>query len=1137
MESIPTEQRHSSPYLEQVLQALDAARKQALEELQQQAEDIREWCTTTTQNTCKSLTEEYKYMTLVGKRKNSYEKVTLGLLCPPSTKKKRSTSNNRKSKKVDKLHCLKDQETAGREQDNHQQMEEDPYEFKEDEEEEEEAVKQRRKRRSKASNQQKWEAPRQSRRSKRGHSKLSEHKITVEKKSHGSVDLDSLSPYSRAIAQGRSPTKYETYCRVCKKTDYEDLLLLCDHCDDAFHTFCCNPRLQSVPEGDWFCPKCTNNATVDTTNRWNMDVDNSIQDKPVEVANSDVQQEQQCGKNDISLETQVKDDDEKEATDKKELNHCEEPLTLNNSESSALQIRRPRKARKGSKRVEKTESSNKSTKAVGKRGRPRKEQSQAKDLVTSHPKQEGSFSDYLDGIAAIMEGEISEQASLNKNNSNNVAISKQQESLQVEKSGLTSSGDSVSSLHLGTIMKPLEEAHNSEQENNEKQLSPKYHSHRMSSIEDDCKTPGRKPQENLSSRKERTQERYVNVHREDETEQSNTKENVAVVEKVWQMFNIDSTGSVAVEETSKTPSSKAVGKGVQAVTKTSERKLQSLTESIYKKKKKIGRVGDKSSGLVGLESISNLSTALFSKLDNTTRDIQGEEKPLEVHGTEENPTQAVVDVDNATLSPAEKKGKEEKVSNPNSRDLSEMQPLKLSSPPEEADDTHSQPQVTSKPLSNNSRAAELRSKIQRLRSNQEEVQPSSDPKSVGSSSKEDNSSAEKVKTPQVGIFKRIASLFGSPSPFKKASPPESKAVEGPTQESTQLLVDPTSPNSRHHLTSVKSSPSKTSEKSGLPVAPSKGSNIVTSFSSFLSNNGREKKNEDPNKKEVKSVGTNTKMVEEKLAQMDAKKKAIQEQKRRENEEKLRRAEERRKQQALEEQRKEEERKKQEEERERRRKEQALLLKKAKEEEEAKRKEESRKRHEELVAKQAMEAERRRKELEMKEHRLHHENNDLNSNKWKNEQRSLGLRPKAVTECNAQETEPLVLKDKNTESHVTPDSKGHTEAHNSYQLTDEKQKHEDEDSDEEYERRKRKRIPSWARSHNLRELLQQQVNVNPEEIFPCADTCDLEEIFGPNERKKRYRQRTSSGNWSASERSLLLSPDSTINKSSELSHIR
>ncbi|GJQ13227.1 hypothetical protein GpartN1_g5018.t1 [Galdieria partita] len=1128
-----TEQRHSSRHLEQVLQVLDEARKRALEELHQQAEDIREWCTSTTQNTYDSLMEEYKCITCIGKQKNSHEKVTLGLLCPPSTKKKRTANDKGKSKETHtELECPGEQEME--EKENDQQTEkEDPYEFKEDIEEA--AVKQRKKRGSKATSEQKWEATRYSRRPKRSDSKLSKHKITVEKKSHGSVDLESLSPYSRAIAQGRSPTKYETYCRVCKNTDYEDLLLLCDKCDDAYHTFCCIPPLESVPEGDWFCPKCRN-TSGNTTNRWNMEVDESIQNNPVEIANFDVHQEEQLRRNNHPLKAEI-EDDEKNPVYSTKLNNCEECPSLNNSNSGASEVQRPVRTRKGSKRIEKTEATKKSTKPVGKRGRPRKEQSRAKNSVASYPKDEGSFSDYLDGVATIMEEKTSQQTSQsNNNNSNDAVVLKQQQLLQVERSGLTSSGDSVSSLHLGTIMKPVEEEHHSEQENNEKQLSPQYHSHRMSSIEDDCKTPIRKPQGNVVSI-ENTEERNNDNYKQDQVQQSNTleaNENVAVVEKVWQMFNIDSTGSVAVEETSKTPSSKQIGKNVQTMTRTNERKLQSLTESIYKKKK-TGRIGDKSSGLVGLESISNLSTCLFSKLDNTPRDTQKEVKPVDAIASKEN-THQVVDTEKATENLVVERTETDKVSSPTDGDLLELQPMKSSTPPEEPANSH--PQVSNKPLSNNSRAAELRSKIQRLRTNQEETQRSSDPKSAGSSSKEGgNSSAEKGKNPQVGIFKRIASLFGSPSPFKKAPPPENKPVQTTSQESTQVLTDPTTPGSdSQHSVSVKSSPSKTREMNGLPVAPSKGSNIVTSFSSFLSASGRDKKNEEQNKKDPKSASS-TKMVEEKLAQVDAKKKAIQEQKRRENEEKLRRAEERRKQQALEEQRKEEERKKQEEERERRRKEQAVLLKKAKEEEEAKRKEESRKRHEELIAKQAMEAERRRKELEMKEHRLHYENNDLKSNPSKNEQRVPGIRPKMAMGFYGQETEPVVLKDKNTESHTTPDSKGHTESHDSYQLTDEKQKREDEDSDEEYERRKRKRIPSWARSHNLKELLQQQVNVNPEEIFPCADTCDLEEIFGPNERKKRYRQRTSSGNWSSSERSFLISPDSTISKSSELSHIR
>ncbi|XP_071817474.1 lysine-specific demethylase 5A-like isoform X3 [Apostichopus japonicus] len=49
----------------------------------------------------------------------------------------------------------------------------------------------------------------------------------------------------------------ETYiCHMCGKGDAEDCLLLCDGCDDSFHTFCLLPPLPEVPKGDWRCPKC-----------------------------------------------------------------------------------------------------------------------------------------------------------------------------------------------------------------------------------------------------------------------------------------------------------------------------------------------------------------------------------------------------------------------------------------------------------------------------------------------------------------------------------------------------------------------------------------------------------------------------------------------------------------------------------------------------------------------------------------------------------------------------------------------------------------------------------------------------------------------------------------------------------------
>uniref|UniRef100_A0A8C5C791 [histone H3]-trimethyl-L-lysine(4) demethylase n=1 Tax=Gadus morhua TaxID=8049 RepID=A0A8C5C791_GADMO len=45
-------------------------------------------------------------------------------------------------------------------------------------------------------------------------------------------------------------------CLVCGCGTAEDRLLLCDGCDDSYHTFCLIPPLHDVPKGDWRCPKC-----------------------------------------------------------------------------------------------------------------------------------------------------------------------------------------------------------------------------------------------------------------------------------------------------------------------------------------------------------------------------------------------------------------------------------------------------------------------------------------------------------------------------------------------------------------------------------------------------------------------------------------------------------------------------------------------------------------------------------------------------------------------------------------------------------------------------------------------------------------------------------------------------------------
>ncbi|XP_057806450.1 uncharacterized protein LOC131021323 isoform X2 [Salvia miltiorrhiza] len=45
-------------------------------------------------------------------------------------------------------------------------------------------------------------------------------------------------------------------CKVCKKTESSKNMLICDTCDDAFHTSCCNPRITILPVSEWLCSSC-----------------------------------------------------------------------------------------------------------------------------------------------------------------------------------------------------------------------------------------------------------------------------------------------------------------------------------------------------------------------------------------------------------------------------------------------------------------------------------------------------------------------------------------------------------------------------------------------------------------------------------------------------------------------------------------------------------------------------------------------------------------------------------------------------------------------------------------------------------------------------------------------------------------
>uniref|UniRef100_A0A8C7J7V7 [histone H3]-trimethyl-L-lysine(4) demethylase n=1 Tax=Oncorhynchus kisutch TaxID=8019 RepID=A0A8C7J7V7_ONCKI len=58
------------------------------------------------------------------------------------------------------------------------------------------------------------------------------------------------------FSKKNDPAVDQYMCLVCGSGSEEDRLLLCDGCDDSYHTFCLIPPLHDVPKGDWRCPKC-----------------------------------------------------------------------------------------------------------------------------------------------------------------------------------------------------------------------------------------------------------------------------------------------------------------------------------------------------------------------------------------------------------------------------------------------------------------------------------------------------------------------------------------------------------------------------------------------------------------------------------------------------------------------------------------------------------------------------------------------------------------------------------------------------------------------------------------------------------------------------------------------------------------
>ncbi|OCF44659.1 hypothetical protein I317_01546 [Kwoniella heveanensis CBS 569] len=52
----------------------------------------------------------------------------------------------------------------------------------------------------------------------------------------------------------------DSNCMVCGDDDSAGVQLECEKCEQPYHLFCLDPPLKDVPEGQWFCPECAQEA-------------------------------------------------------------------------------------------------------------------------------------------------------------------------------------------------------------------------------------------------------------------------------------------------------------------------------------------------------------------------------------------------------------------------------------------------------------------------------------------------------------------------------------------------------------------------------------------------------------------------------------------------------------------------------------------------------------------------------------------------------------------------------------------------------------------------------------------------------------------------------------------------------------
>lgn len=70
----------------------------------------------------------------------------------------------------------------------------------------------------------------------------------------GDSHADNVASVGEAATTGNSCCSRS--CKICGHLDGSLNMLICDHCEEAYHPSCCIPRMKKLPVDEWFCHSC-----------------------------------------------------------------------------------------------------------------------------------------------------------------------------------------------------------------------------------------------------------------------------------------------------------------------------------------------------------------------------------------------------------------------------------------------------------------------------------------------------------------------------------------------------------------------------------------------------------------------------------------------------------------------------------------------------------------------------------------------------------------------------------------------------------------------------------------------------------------------------------------------------------------